>query len=227
MKVLNLYAGIGGNRKLWTDVEVTAVESEQYIADAYSQLYPDDTVVVGDAHQYLLEHFMEYDFIWSSPPCPTHSRMNTARAGTGMAYRYPDMSLYQEILFLRQFYQGNWVIENVIPYYEPLLRPVVELDRHLFWSNRHIGKARSGRRFIGNLTHATTSTIAASHGIELPPGTKNQRKLMRNAVDPNLGLHVLEAVGFNRVSSVRANTELFSELAPNPQPINSGEPNDN
>ena len=26
MKVLNLYCGIGGNRKLWEDVEVTAVE---------------------------------------------------------------------------------------------------------------------------------------------------------------------------------------------------------
>lgn len=26
IKVLNLYAGIGGNRKLWEGVEVTAVE---------------------------------------------------------------------------------------------------------------------------------------------------------------------------------------------------------
>lgn len=50
MRVLNLYAGIGGNRKLWTDVEVVAVENEQYIADAYKALYPDDEVVVADAH---------------------------------------------------------------------------------------------------------------------------------------------------------------------------------
>jgi len=28
-KVLNLYAGIGGNRKLWTDVDVTAVEWDE------------------------------------------------------------------------------------------------------------------------------------------------------------------------------------------------------
>ena len=32
MKVLNLYAGIGGNRKLWTNCEVTAVELDQKIA---------------------------------------------------------------------------------------------------------------------------------------------------------------------------------------------------
>ena len=36
MKVLNLYAGIGGNRKLWEDVEVTAVEwDEQFIIGDY------------------------------------------------------------------------------------------------------------------------------------------------------------------------------------------------
>jgi DNA (cytosine-5)-methyltransferase 1 len=37
MRILNLYAGIGGNRKLWTDCEVTAVENVQHIADVYKQ----------------------------------------------------------------------------------------------------------------------------------------------------------------------------------------------
>ena len=32
MKILNLYAGIGGNRKLWKDVQVTAVELNSEIA---------------------------------------------------------------------------------------------------------------------------------------------------------------------------------------------------
>jgi len=39
-KVLNLYAGIGGNRKHWVDVEVTAIEYNQEIADVYKQLHP-------------------------------------------------------------------------------------------------------------------------------------------------------------------------------------------
>lgn len=193
MKVLNLYAGIGGNRKLWEGVEVTAVESEQYIADVYKQLYPNDTVVVGDAHQYLLEHFKEFDFVWSSPPCPSHSRLSTGLVGWGI-YRYPDMQLYEEIIFLQTFYEGNWVIENVIPYYTPLIRPVAELDRHLFWSNRHIGKAKSGRTLPGEISNATREELEASHGIVMPKGTKNARKLLRNAVDPQLGLHVFNAV---------------------------------
>lgn len=51
MRVLNLYAGIGGNRKLWTGCEVVAVENEQYIADAYKALYPDDEVIVADTQR--------------------------------------------------------------------------------------------------------------------------------------------------------------------------------
>ena len=69
MKVLNLYAGIGGNRKLWQDVEVTAVELNPKIAEIYQDLFPDDTVVVGDAHQYLLDHFKEFDFIRCQKGC--------------------------------------------------------------------------------------------------------------------------------------------------------------
>lgn len=212
MKILNLYAGIGGNRKLWQGHDVTAVENEQYIADVYKALYPEDTVVVADAHQYLLDHFQEFDFIWSSPPCPTHSRLSTGLKGWGI-YRYPDMKLYEEIIFLQTFFKGNWVVENVIPYYVPLIKPVNELDRHLFWSNRHIGKAPSGRKFKGEISNATKEALESSHGIVLPPNTKNSRKLLRNCVDPQLGLHVLEAVGFGKTNEVVANASLFGEQA--------------
>jgi len=72
MNCLNLYAGIGGNRKLWTDCRVTAVEINPDIAGVYQQLYPDDKMIVGDAHQYLLENFHRFDFIWS---CPLRARV--------------------------------------------------------------------------------------------------------------------------------------------------------
>jgi DNA (cytosine-5)-methyltransferase 1 len=216
VKILNLYAGIGGNRKLWGDEhEITAVENVQAIADVYHELYPNDTVVVGDAHQYLLDHFKEFDFIWSSPPCPTHSRLSTSLAGFGV-YRYPDMTLYQEIIFLQQFFKENWVVENVIPYYEPLIRPTAILDRHLFWSSKHIGQFKTERIYDGSVTDQSITTLSASHGITLPKDTINKRKLLRNAVDPRLGLHVLEAVGFGKTNEVYANASLFSELAINP-----------
>ena len=76
MKILNIYAGIGGNRKLWGgEHEIIAVEHNPDIAAVYQDLYPNDTVIISDAHTYLLEHYKEFDFIWASPPCQSHSRI--------------------------------------------------------------------------------------------------------------------------------------------------------
>ena len=109
MKVLNLYAGIGGNRQLWEDVEVVAVENNPEIAQIYSDLYPEDEIIIGDAHNYLLENYNKYDFIWSSPPCQTHSqiRYNLGVRNRGTKAVYPDMKLYEEILFLEWYYKGG------------------------------------------------------------------------------------------------------------------------
>lgn len=105
--------------------------------------------------------------------------------------KYPDMSLYQEIIFLQQFYKGNWVVENVIGYYEPLIEPKAEVDRHYFWSNRWLGRMEYKERNF-NLAKATKEKLASSHQLELPEGTKDQRKLLRNAVLPEVGLWMFE-----------------------------------
>ena len=77
MKILNLYAGIGGNRQHWgQEHEITAVEINPKIADDYKLTYPSDNVIIADAHEYLLANHKNFDFIWSSPPCQTHSRTN-------------------------------------------------------------------------------------------------------------------------------------------------------
>jgi DNA (cytosine-5)-methyltransferase 1 len=102
VKILNLYAGIGGNRKLWGDEhEVTAVEYDEKIAPIYGDHFPKDTLVVGDAHEYLRQHHKEFDFIWASPPCQTHSsfRYNINVRFRGSEEKFPDMTLYEEILF--------------------------------------------------------------------------------------------------------------------------------
>jgi len=140
IRVLNLYAGIGGNRKLWPDeqIEVTAVEIEPKIAKIYQDFFPNDKVIVADAHQFLLEHFEEFNFIWSSPPCQTHSKVRFMGSksrhpvtGVQLAKKYPDMELYHEIIFLSNYFEGKWVVENVIGYYEPLIKPF-ELGMHYF-----------------------------------------------------------------------------------------------
>ena len=125
MKVLNLYAGVGGNRLLWHDVEVTAVENNSEIAVVYQDLFPNDNVVVGDAHKYLLENYDNFDFIWSSPPCQSHSQIRfnigfkAERKYEKVKAVYADMKLYEEIILLRNWFDGKWIIENTIPYYEP------------------------------------------------------------------------------------------------------------
>lgn len=190
MRVLNLYAGIGGNRKLWSDCEVTAVENVDHIADAYAQLFPGDKVIREDAHQYLIDHFSEYDFIWSSPPCPTHSRLNDAIPEDRK--RFPDMKLYEEIIFLKHYFKGEWVVENVIPYYEPLVPPTMVLGRHCFWSSFYIPKIYVESN--PDISRSHHSELAEFHNIDLPEGTIDKRKLLRNAVDPKIGLHIYNSI---------------------------------
>jgi DNA (cytosine-5)-methyltransferase 1 len=211
LEVLNLYAGIGGNRKLWPEnVNVTSIESEQYIADAYKEMYPNDEVIVTDAHEFLLQNHTKYNFVWGSPPCPTHSKASTSLVGYGI-YRYPDMRLYQEIIFLDNFFKGKWVIENVIPYYKPLIEPKIEIDRHLFWSNFGIHKFKVERNY--NVNRATKEMLADHHGITLPEKTKDKRKLLRNAVTPSVGLHVFNcAVGVLNSNAPTLNFEQSTEL---------------
>ena len=136
-KVLNLYAGLGGNRQLWEGCDVVAVESNEKIASVYKQNNPNDTIIVGDAHEYLLNNFESFDFIWSSPPCQTHSRM--CKATRHKNRKYPNMALYEEILFLQHYFKGKWIVENVVPFYEPLIQPTNKVGRHMFWANFEFG----------------------------------------------------------------------------------------
>ena len=193
MKILNLYCGIGGNRKLWgNEHDITAVEINPQIAKIYQDFFPKDKVIVADAHQYLLEHFKEYDFIWSSPPCPTHSRTNTFLHAQGVI-RYPDMALWQEIVFLKKWFKGKWVVENVISYYPPLWKPIL-LDRHYFWANFRITDFKFKRKMkITNARGSTRRTIKDYRSeLENLHGIKNKNLLyLRNCVYPPLGLHIL------------------------------------
>jgi DNA (cytosine-5)-methyltransferase 1 len=192
MRVLNLYAGIGGNRKLWgREHDIVAVEKEPDIADAYHEFFPDDKVVVGDAHQYLLDHYEKFDFIWSSPPCPTHSRISTLCTALGRR-QYPEMSLYQEIIWLEHFFDGLYVVENVIPFYAPLIKPAVKLFRHCFWANFSIKPKKFNRPFKKSLLRASAAQLSTGYGIKLPARTKNKRKLLRNVVLPELGEYLLD-----------------------------------
>ena len=200
MKVLNLYSGIGGNRKLWKDVDVTAVEINPDIAKVYLDFFPDDKVIVGDAHEYLINNFKNFDFIWSSPPCPTHSRVNTFLKGMDI-YRYPDMKLYEEIIFLKHYFKGKWCIENVISYYEPLIKPF-RSNSHYYWSNFVIPNLKDEIRNIIKADDRKCKTT--QEGIEFMEKEFNidlsnynisntlKEKILNNCVQPKMGKFILD-----------------------------------
>lgn len=192
MKVLNLYAGLGGNRKNWTDVQVTAVEYNEEIAVIYKDFFPDDFVVVDDAHRFLERHYKEFDFIWSSPPCQSHSKVRMmASKGGSYAAVMPDMNLWSEIIFLQNFATCPWVVENVKPYYKPFVEPTQVLGRHYIWSNIDIPyiDLKDGLKHNERGMHHKGF-------FDLRPYKLSHRKdqIIRNSVDPRIGEHILNTI---------------------------------
>lgn len=218
-KILNLYACLGGNRYKWNDVsndiEVTAVELDPELAKLYQERFPNDKVIIADAHQYLLDYYQEFDFIWSSPPCPTHSRARYWGVGAnGKDPAYPDMKLYQEIILLDTHCKSKWVVENVIPYYEPLIK-AQKRGRHLYWTNfnlpSNIGERKEGQGIISKAKNEV-GALCKFHDYDFYKYKGNQRrdKIARNLVDYEVGRTILETA-LNITSSKRNNqTTLFA-----------------
>ena len=196
MKVLNLYACLGGNRLKWTDCEVTAVELDEAAAKLYQERFPNDTVIVADAHQYLLDHYKEFDFIWSSPPCPTHSRIQISQyTRKSWIPQYFDIKLYQEIIFLQTFFKGKYCVENVIPYYEPLI-PAKKRGRHLYWTNFNLPNVLSDRSNPDlSRTKNLVEALCKFHNYDFRKykGKQSVQKMARNLVDYVAGQTIFEA----------------------------------
>ena len=105
MKILNLFAGIGGNRELWGDNhKITAIEYNEKIAQMYQDKFPNDIVIVAEAYSYFRKHFREYDLLWASPPCQSHSRLVRTNIAQNQGIKYPNLRIYELILFCESFF---------------------------------------------------------------------------------------------------------------------------
>lgn len=189
-RVLNLYACLGGNRYKWTDCDVTAVELDPELARLYQERFPNDTVIIADAHQYLLDHYKEFDFIWSSPPCPSHSKARFARHESTTP-EYPDMKLYQEIIFLDNYFKGKYCVENVMPFYEPLVIGK-KRGRHLYWTNFNIPSDLNERKASIMEGQDEVKRWCEFHDYNFYQYKGEQRmdKIARNLVDYEAGLTI-------------------------------------
>ena len=194
MRILNLYAGIGGNRHLWgEDHEITAIEINPEISSIYKSKFHNDTVINTDAHYYLLNHYQEFDFIWSSPPCPSHSRICYSQKEK----KYIDMTLWQQIVFLKSWFKGKWVVENVVPYYDYLIQPSIIIGRYPYWCNFQVEQYK-----VKNIDISRSTQEELSKYLNIPAPKYKARLLLRNCVEPKVGLHFLNA-------SIEKQTELF------------------
>jgi DNA (cytosine-5)-methyltransferase 1 len=216
MKILNLYACLGGNRYKWDEVaniEVTSVELDEEVARLYQERFPNDTVIVADAHQYLLEHYKEFDFIWSSPPCPTHSKIRiTQKRRETFTPLYPDMKLYEEIIFLDNHFDGKYCVENVTPYYEPLI-PAKKRGRHLYWTNFNLPNDLKERKLDGILCTMIDEhkKLEVFHDLKINANLGGYRDVLRNLVDYEAGKTIFQtALGIIERSNIKQNS-LFGD----------------
>jgi DNA (cytosine-5)-methyltransferase 1 len=195
VRVLNLYACLGGNRYKWDEVaniEVTAVELDAELARLYQERFPNDTVIVADAHEYLLKNYMNFDFIWTSPPCPSHSRVRFSQKNRENCDAvYPDFKLYEEVVLLDNYFEGKYVVENVIPFYEPLIN-AKKRGRHLYWTNfnlpNDIGERSEGNGIISKAKNEV-DVLCKFHDYDFYKykGKQRRDKIARNLVDYEAG----------------------------------------
>ena len=125
---------------------------------------------------------------------------------------YPDLKLYEEVIFLDNFFKGKYVVENVTPYYEPLV-PAQKRGRHLYWTNFTLPNDINERKLKGTLCLMKNEidTLCEFHDYDFRKYKGEQRldKMARNLVDYEAGRTIFEtALGI--VSKKQTNQiELF------------------
>jgi len=202
MKILNLYAGLGGNRSLWSRThEITAVENDGSIVKLYKKRFPHDKVLFESVNEFLMKKDVnEFDFIWASPPCSTHSQMQKFNKKKMPIPRMDE--IYGLIIWLEKNYEGKFAVENVQPWYKTPIQPTARIDRHIFWANFKIIKKRfrEKRKMHGTLSKSHIMRDSKDKLIkdfmledikhDLLKLARNER-FIRNCVDPRIGAYIL------------------------------------
>ena len=123
------------------------------------------------------------------------------RSGQNRKPRYPDMKLYEEIVFLQHNSKALWLVENVIPFYKPLVEPTQKAGRHLFWANFNfeVDEIKSPKNFINMQNAEGSSKLKEWLGISYEgniyyEGNHDPAQVLRNAVHPDVGKQIMKQV---------------------------------
>ena len=116
------------------------------------------------------------------------------------------MMLYQEVIFLKHHFEGKYCIENVIPYYEPLIQGQ-KRGRHLYWTNftlpNDIDRAES-KGFMCGQSNNEFQKLCDFHQYDFSKynGKQSKIKMARNLVDYEAGKTIFEtALGIMKQSN--------------------------
>jgi DNA (cytosine-5)-methyltransferase 1 len=115
------------------------------------------------------------------------------------------MKLYEEIIFLDNFFEGKYVVENVIPFYEPLI-PSQKRGRHLYWTNfklpQDVGERIEGKGLISTgINEVAQLSKFHDYDFRKYKGTQTVQKMARNLVDYEVGKSIFEtALGIMKKS---------------------------
>lgn len=103
------------------------------------------------------------------------------------------MSLYQEIIFLNTYCHGKYCVENVIPYYPPLI-PAKQRGRHLYWTNFNLPNVLSERKVKVGSGIDEVKKLCEFHQIDVSEykGEQRKDKIARNLVDYEAGRTIFE-----------------------------------
>lgn len=142
LKILDLFCGVGGVARGFQkflneqgiEYEYHAVDIDRSILLAHKVVNKNSVTILRDAYSFEDDELSQYDFIWASPPCETHSIAGIWRRKFGVE---PDMRLYELIIKLHRL-GIPFVVENVKPYYNPPIKPTSKANRHVLWSNLSI-----------------------------------------------------------------------------------------
>ena len=105
------------------------------------------------------------------------------------------MKLYQEIILLKTLFKGKWIVENVKPYYKPLISPTFQIGRHLFWSSDFIFALGFEENLVDIWESVKKMEMAYGYDLsEYKLDTKLKRKILRNCVKPEIGKYIFEQI---------------------------------
>ena len=97
------------------------------------------------------------------------------------------------IIFLDNFFKGKYCVENVIPYYVPLI-PGKKRGRHLYWTNFNLPNNVGERSLPGTLTNMINEVgaLCEFHDYDFYKykGKQPLNKIARNLVDYEAGLTI-------------------------------------